>query len=414
MSIGAAKVVRGKLSERYRVVDADGHVLEPPTGLWERAPAEFKDRMWRVVRDEQGCEWKIFDGERTPAAALAFAGTAGMSRTDQDRARRGELRYTEVRPAAFNPAPRIPDLDEDGIDQTVLYPTTLLGVPALTDHRFAQAVCRAYNEWLAEYCRYAPQRLFGVAVIPHQNIELAFDEIRHARDLGLVGIFMRPNPSIGERKFDDPVYEPIWRAAEELGLPIGLHPYLLPDMPGACRYFGFGDTRGARELQGQPVVPGRDFRNVFFTQAISNPFDMMATLTYLVCGGVLERHPRLKVLLLEANGGWIVPWLERLDHHYKIFYADVPQMRMKPSEYFRRQCWISFDPDETTLAMTANSPLVGAERIIWASDYPHPDAKFPGVTDDLDEATRGLDEAQRARIIGLNAAELYGLSAPVK
>jgi len=109
-----------------------------------------------------------------------------------------------------------------------------------------------------------------------------------------------------------------------------------------------------------------------------------------------------------------VPWLERLDHHYKIFYADVPQMRMKPSEYFRRQCWISFDPDETTLAMTANSPLVGAERIIWASDYPHPDAKFPGVTDELDGATRGLDEAQRTRIIGLNAAELYGLPAPVK
>ncbi|TMB16496.1 MAG: hypothetical protein E6J71_16020, partial [Deltaproteobacteria bacterium] len=83
MSMGAARVERRKLSERYRVVDADGHVLEPPTGLWERAPTEFKDRMWRVVRDEQGCEWKIFDGERTPAAPLAFAGTAGMSRTDQ-------------------------------------------------------------------------------------------------------------------------------------------------------------------------------------------------------------------------------------------------------------------------------------------------------------------------------------------
>src|SRR5437870_13814371 len=108
MPMGAARVERRKLSARYRVVDADGHVLEPPTGLWERAPAEFKDRMWRVVRDEQGCEWKIFDGERTPAAPLAFAGTAGTARTAHGRAPRGERPATEARPAASNPAPRIP------------------------------------------------------------------------------------------------------------------------------------------------------------------------------------------------------------------------------------------------------------------------------------------------------------------
>jgi predicted TIM-barrel fold metal-dependent hydrolase len=151
--------------------------------------------------------------------------------------------------------------------------------------------------------------------------------------------------------------------------------------------------------------------NVFFSQAISNPFDMMETLTLLTCGGVLERFPRLRVILLEANGGWIVPWLERLDHHYEVFRFDVPWLKMKPSEYFRRQCWISFDPDESTIAFTARSPLVGADRIIWASDYPHPDAKIPGVVDELREATATLSDAERARILGLNAAELYGLPA---
>jgi len=84
---------------------------------------------------------------------------------------------------------------------------------------------------------------------------------------------------------------------------------------------------------------------------------------------------------------------------------------MKPSEYFRRQCYISFDPDESTLAFTANHPLVGAERIIWASDYPHPDAKFPGVVKELTEATAALSDAQRARIFGANAREVYGLPA---
>ena len=149
--------------------------------------------------------------------------------------------------------------------------------------------------------------------------------------------------------------------------------------------------------------------NIFFSQAISNPFDMMETLTVMICGGVLERFPRLRLIFLEANGGWIVPWLERLDHHYEVFGWDVPWLRMKPSEYFRRQCWISFDPDESALAFTARSPLVGADRIIWASDYPHPDAKVPGVVDELREATASLDAPARARILGENAAALYGL-----
>jgi len=92
-----------------------------------------------------------------------------------------------------------------------------------------------------------------------------------------------------------------------------------------------------------------------------------------------------------------------------VFGWDVPWLRMKPSEYFRRQCWISFDPDESALAFTARSPLVGADRIIWASDYPHPDAKVPGVVDELREATASLDAPARARILGENAAALYGL-----
>jgi predicted TIM-barrel fold metal-dependent hydrolase len=141
-------------------------------------------------------------------------------------------------------------------------------------------------------------------------------------------------------------------------------------------------------------------------------FDMQIALTMLICGGVLERFPRLRCIFLEANGGWIVPILERLDHHYEIFRWEVPQLTMKPSEYFKRQCWISFDPDESTLKLTAQSPLVGADRIIWASDYPHPDAKIPGVVKELREQMEGLPDATQARIFGLNAIELYGLPEP--
>lgn len=414
MTATAVQKGASKLNQKYLVVDADGHVLEPPTGLWERAPEAFKERMWRVVPGDGNQEWLEFDGDRRPANALAFAGVAGLPLADHDRARRGELKYSEVQPAAYWPEPRLTALDMDGIDQSVLYPTMLLGLPAHRDAALAAAVSRAYNEWLADYCKAEPSRLFAIATVPMQNIELAVEEIQHARKLGHVGIFLRPNPTIGERKLDDAVYEPVWQICEDLDLTVGLHPFLAPDLPGACRYFGFGETVGAQEDVTRVVGQNMTMRNIFFTQAISNPVDMMATITYLIGGGVLERHPRLKMLFLEANGGWIVPWLERLDHHYEVFGRDVPAMKLKPSEYFKRQCWISFDADESTLEMTANSPLVGADRIIWASDFPHPDAKYPGVTEELDEACRNLTEAQRARIFGQNASELYRLPAPKK
>ncbi|HZP27527.1 MAG TPA: amidohydrolase family protein, partial [Acidimicrobiia bacterium] len=105
----------------------------------------------------------------------------------------------------------------------------------------------------------------------------------------------------------------------------------------------------------------------------------------------------------------LVPWLERLDHHCRKFQWEVQNLSMLPSEYFRRQCWISFDPDETMLAFTAQSPLCGADRIIWASDYPHPDAKFPGVTEELQEALEPLDQEQKRQITSESACALYGI-----
>jgi predicted TIM-barrel fold metal-dependent hydrolase len=396
-----------------RIVDADGHVLEPPTGMAERAPARFRDRIWQIVVKPDGSEWLRYNGHERPTRGMALAGAGGMSPEDRDRARRGEIRYSDIRSGAFEPLPRLRDMDLDQIGQSVLYPTMLLGLPSLADHEFAEVQADAYNDWLAEYCAAAPTRLFAAGVVPQQDVERAVRVIRRAKGRGHVAVFLRPNPSLDGKKFNDPAYDPIWAVCQELDLPLGLHPFLAPDMPGACRALGYYRLKadGTDFDRADEASPIRHMANVFFSQAISNPFDMMETLTLLTCGGVLERFPRLRVILLEANGGWIVPWLERLDHHFEVFRFDVPWITMKPSEYFRRQCWISFDPDESTLAFTARSPLVGADRIIWASDYPHPDAKIPGVVDELRAATASLSDAERARILGLNAAELYGLPA---
>ena len=395
---------------RLEFFDADGHVLEHPSALCEFAPAGFTERVWHIETDAEGNEWAVMDGARTPANFMALAGTAGMSAADRARAQRGELRYTEVRPAAWDAGARLADMDEDSIDQAVLYPTLLLGIAGHRDTEFAVAMCRAYNDWLSDHTRGGQGRLHGVAILPQQDIAAAAHEIRRVAKLpGIVGVLVRPNPSADWRPFSDAVYDPLWSAASETGLPIGLHPFLTADLPGTCVGLRINQLRNS----GSPLPPDPGgtaaIDNIFFTQAISNPFDMMSSMTFLLAGGVCERYPDLRVVFLESGGGWLVPWLERLDHHYEIFSWDVPQLKQEPSAYFRRQCWISFDPDESTLAFTATSPLCGPDRIVWASDYPHPDAVFPGVTRELQEALAPLTDDQVRMIASQNAAALYGL-----
>jgi predicted TIM-barrel fold metal-dependent hydrolase len=390
-------------------IDADGHVLEHPTAFRRFAPKGFEDRVWHIETDAGGTEWAVMDGTRTPANFMALAGTAGMTADDRSRAQRGELRYTEVRPAAWDARARLADMDADAINQSVLYPTLLLGIAGHRDAEFAAVMCRAYNDWLSEHTEQGEGRLHGVAIVPQQDIEAASTEIRRvAGRPGIVGVMLRPNPTADWRPFSDDVYDPLWSAASDTGLPIGLHPFLAADLPGTCVGLRINQLRNSGsplpDDAGQAAID-----NIFFTQAISNPFDMMSSMTFLLAGGVCERYPDLRVVFLESGGGWLVPWLERLDHHYEIFGWDVPQLRSEPSVYFRRQCWISFDPDESTLAFTASSPLCGADRIVWASDYPHPDAVFPGVTRELCEALAPLSADRRRMIACENAAALYRL-----
>ncbi|MDQ6852810.1 MAG: amidohydrolase [Actinomycetota bacterium] len=392
----------------FQYVDSDGHVLEHPNGMLDYAPPEFADRIWHIETDADGTEWCVYNQQRVLASGLSLAGTAGMTLEDRERAKRGELPYTEVRPAAYNARARLVDMDTDGISSAIVYPTMLLGIAGVRDADFAAAQCRAYNDWLSAHVADGDGRLYGVAIVPQQDIERAAAEIRRVGTMpGIVGVMLRPNPSEDWKPLSDEVYEPLWRAASDAGLAVGFHPFLTADLPGAC--LGLRINRLGRGT----LRPGPDdtinIDNIYFTQAIANPFDMMNTAAFLLAGGVCERFPDLRIVFLEANGGWIVPWLERLDHHHEIFSWDVPWLRHEPSEYFRRQCWISFDPDESALAFTANSPLVGADRIVWASDYPHPDAKFPGVTDELREAMSGLTPAQQAQIAGESCRALYAI-----
>jgi predicted TIM-barrel fold metal-dependent hydrolase len=411
-------------SPKLHYIDSDGHILEPPTGMLEFAPEKSRDRIWHIETEPDGSEWMVWNGRRLPSTGLA--GTAGFSDEMVEKVRRGELTYTNTRPAGWTAELRLKDMDRDGIELSVLYPTIMLGLQSETDVSFGQVQARAYNDWCAEHLKKGGERLFGAGALPpvHHpgDVQGVVDEIHHVAELtNMVSVFMRPNPAIEWRYFNDPVYDPIWSALQDTGIPVAFHPFLAPDLPGACQGLKLARVRNADgryqsldEYEAAKAAGERDaglfLPNIYFTQAIANPVDVMSAICYITSGGVAERFPGAKFIFLEANGGWLIPWLERLDHHAKKFSWEVPWLKMLPSEYFRRQCWISFDPDESMLGFTANSPLCGADRIIWASDYPHPDAKFPGVTEELKEALQGLTFDQKKAITSESARALYDLA----
>jgi predicted TIM-barrel fold metal-dependent hydrolase len=369
-------------SERERpacgVLDADGHVLEP-WEAWRDLPARIRPR---AETDARGLDHVLVGDEEV---FLARLGTLGRPGTDVS-APSGPVPLEQALPGAFDPKARLVDMDSEGIDAAVLYPTLGLGFWALRDAQAAVALARAYNDWLADFCRAAPRRLFAAAMVPFQDPRAAVLELRRAHALGCVAAFVRPNPCAG-RTLVDREHEPFWAAAEELGVAIGIHEGFQPAVPT------FG-------LDRKPY-------NVVVLHAASHTFEQMFACAQLIACGVMERHPGLRFAFLEAGGGWAPYWISRLDHQVPSYGGFAPQMRRLPSEYFRRQCWVSFEIDEA--ALPALAPLVGEGRIVWGSDYPHQDSTFPGAVAALRETLAPLPREARLRILGENAAALYGL-----
>lgn len=371
-----------------RVIDADGHVVEPRNMFVEYIEPKFRERAPRIVKDELGFERVCIDGEvlgggrRTPVTLGAGLIPGGFA----DPTKRETHPYDQAHPGGFDPHARMKDMDMDGIDVAVLYPTVGLFLGGVKDPQLAAACSRAYNNWLADYCKPYPDRLVGIAAVPLQDVDEAVKEMRRAvSQLNMKGVFIRPNP-YNNRQLNDPAYDPFWAAAQELNCPIGVHEGTTLNMP---------------------TVASDRYRDGYRLHMISHAFEEELACMDVVAGGVLEKFPKLKVAFLESGGGWICHWLDRLDSHYEKLGFLAPWLKMKPSEYFKRQCCISFDPDEHTLKTTVE--ILGPDNIVWASDYPHFDCTFPGVVKELEEGLAGLPEEAKRKVMGENAARLYGL-----
>ncbi len=368
------------MSRTYNVIDADGHILEPPDFWREYMDPAYRDRAPELFVDTDGRErLRIEDKVLGGPTGLGFIGAIG--------ARQGEtsirIKYTEGRKGGFDPHARIPDMDLDGIDAAFLYPSLGLFAGAIQDPQLAAAACRAYNRWLTDYCKPYPDRLFGVAMLPMQSIELAIEEMRYARnELGMRSGFLRPNP-YNDRMLGHPDYDPFWAEAQDLDFPIGLHE-------------GTG---------GMPAVGVDRFKSHSAKHIISHTMEMMLACLTVIWDGMCERFPNVRIGFLESGGGWIAPWIDRMDRHFddKGLFNDSP-LTMRPSEYFQRQCWISYEPVEGSLAYLVD--YVGPTKILWATDYPHPDGFFPGAPAMIAEK---LSEENKRKVLAEGAMQFYGL-----
>jgi uncharacterized protein len=374
------------MSRAYNVVDADGHILEP-LDLWDKYmdPA-FRDRAPRIVTGENGKQCLVMDEHVVGNNQRGIGGIGGVG-ARQGVVSADAMEYQDGKPGGFDPHKRIPDMDADGIDAAFLYPSLGLFSGAIHDPQLAAAVCRGYNRWLADYCKPYPDRLFGVAMLPMQEVELAIAEMRFAKkELGFKGGFIRPNP-YNNKMINHPDYEPFWAAAEDLDFSIGFHEGAAAGMPqvGIDRFEG----RGARHI-------------------ITHTMEMMLACLAVIWGGVCEKHPKIRIGFLESGGGWIAPWLDRMDRHFDDQGFNDSGLTTRPSDLFRRNCWISFEPVEGSLKVLAD--YVGPNKIMWATDYPHPDGFFPGAPDMVRKQIAGLSAATQHGVMAGGAMGFYGLS----
>jgi uncharacterized protein len=281
-------------------------------------------------------------------------------------------------------------LDNEGIDAVVLYPSMGLFVPFQPELSPAESAhaCRAYNEWIAAYGATDPRRLVGVGLVPVVDPDAAAAEARHAAELGLPGVMVRPNHLYG-RSLGAREYDPLYDVLEETGLVLAVHE-------------GLG-------LKGTTI--GRDVSESFSVRhAMSHPMEQMAAMASLVLEGALERHPNLRVAFLESGTGWLPYWLARLDNHAEWMEdTETAGLNLTPTEYFERQCVICTDPDDPLAAWVVSE--VGADHVMWASDFPHPDALYPeAVTSFLKEsAEHGLDGADLDAVLWETPVRFYGL-----
>ena len=381
------KLFRDAASIDYPIVDCDSHVNEPPELWQERVPTALRDRAPRVEHTEKGDLW-LFDGgkQKWPVGLTAVA---GLSYFDY---RPMGITYKTMRPGSFDTDARLKDMDADGIYAQILYPSvTLRGAKIYSDDRDLQMACvRAYNEWLLEFCEGSGGRLIGQAILPTTGIEDCISELEFAMAKGHKGAVISsfPNGSLDPKPEDDR----FWAMAEEAGYPIAVH----------IGSFVRGDLAGRRESWSSLAFVGM----AALTKAGGQTLPVVCDILF---SGIFQRFPLLKIVLVEANIGWIPTLLEQSDdmfRRYRWYTKAVEQQSEMPSDIFFRNFWATFMVDTVGMDLRHRMNL---DHLMWSTDYPHSGSDWPDSRVSIERVFRDVPVDEVRKMLHTNCVELYGL-----
>lgn len=378
------------MKQGYKVMDSDLHVVEDEQVYlrYMPAPQAAQAPKYLGLAPTRFPHWEVA-GHVIPPWALSEDVAAAQAALDAP----SEALYGPIRERGYDAQSTLAAMDAEGIDEAVVLRTFAHMVVSLDDldGAYATACCRAFNAWLTTYCAADPKRLHPSAIVSLHDPELAADEARRAvREDGAVAVVVLPMPVAG-RYLHAPECDVLWAEIERLGVPLVMH----------------GTSGGAsRDYVCNRYVGHPNFRTLNHASAF--PQELMLALGGLLVGGVLERFQHLKVAFLEGNCGWLPWWIGRLDDQWRKYGAgERTRLSALPSEYFHRQCWIGTDVDEPLLPQVIE--MLGDERIVLSTDYPHADGPFPqGVRAFLEREDVG--GASKRRILWDNCRRLYGLS----
>jgi len=369
----------------YRVISSDNHVFEPPDLWTSRAEPGFRDRVPQLFSQEDG-DWWYCDSHRV--IGLSAGAQTGVRFEEPEKLVRTTT-FDQVRPGGYIPEEHMKDMDADGVDVSIVYPTVGLLLYSVPDSALLTEIFRTYNDWLAEFCQPFPSRLKGIAMINVDDVPSGVSELERCAKMGLAGGMITVYPPEG-RGYDQPEYERLWATAQDLEMPLGLH--IATNRPG----------------------PGQDFageeRNRVRSSFLANADHWVRmSLGDMVFSGVFDRFPKLQVGSVEMELSWIPHFLDRIDYTYT---QRVQQDRyrfkedMLPSDYIHRNVFFGFQEDALGIRQR---DIIGVDNLMWGSDYPHVESTFPRSQQIIEEVLADCTEEEKAKIAGGNAARVYHL-----
>lgn len=355
---------------------ADSHVVEVEACYAEIAP-KWKSLRPRAAEDpKQGAIMVVPGMDFTiPSGMLSRAGLRF-----EDWAK--PQPWNAIHPAAFDPKARLAIQDEENVEGEVIYPSAGMVLCLHKDVAYRKACFEAYNRWLAEFCATDPGRLIGIGMAALPSPEEGVRELREIARQGFKGVMFAGDPAFED--YDHPSYAPIWEAAIELGLPVSFHILTGKDSYGMA-------VRGPKVIQ--QIVTVRGNQNI---------------IMMMVLGGVFERHPALRVVMVENDAGWIPHFSFRLDHAWERhrWSMEIGSISRKPSEYVRENVYTTFQDDSSVRYVV---DALNMDHVMWATDFPHGDGTYPNSRKIADEVTTGMSAAQKQGVVYANARALYGL-----